>query len=147
MSVLMMWFVAALVLAGLEMLSGTLYLLAIACGLAIGGVAAASGVAIAAQIILASLSALIAVGALHQWRAYRARSRSAHPAYVNPDIGQKVTIDSWTDAVHARVRYRGTLWDAEVAPGSSSPEARIWFIVAQRGNLLLIDLLPPHPAL
>ena len=144
MSVLMMWFVAALVIAGLEMLSGTLYLLAVACGLACGGLAAIADLSLPVQIVIASVAAIVAVGGLHQWREYKARGRLAPPAYLSPDIGQKVTIDSWTDPVHARVRYRGTLWDAEVASARAAPEARIWFIVAQRGNLLLIDLLPPR---
>lgn len=141
MSILMMWLVAALVLAGLELLSGTLYLLAVACGLVVGALASLL-VSVPAQIICAALAAVIAVGVLHQWRARRQIGRMPPAPMAGLDIGQRVSIDSWTDQIHARVRYRGTLWDAEAARGAV-PDANAWYIVAQRGNLLLIDILPP----
>ncbi|GAB7126683.1 NfeD family protein [Silvimonas sp. JCM 19000] len=140
MSVFMMWMVAALVLAGLELLSGTLYLLAVACGLVTGALASLLW-SPPLQIICAALAAVVAVGALHQWRTRRQHGLVPAPM-PNLDIGQRVSIDSWTDQIHARVRYRGTLWDAEASRGAV-PDANAWYIVAQRGNLLLIDILPP----
>ncbi|MDR3426358.1 MULTISPECIES: NfeD family protein [Silvimonas] len=145
MSHISMWFIAALVLAGLEMLSGTLYMLAIACGLAVGGISSLLGISVPAQIIIAAAAAVVAVGLLHNWKA---RKQIGTPDTVQSqlDLGHRVTIDQWLDDRHARVRYRGTTWDAEIADLGVPQNAPTYFITGQRGNILLIDIIPPANA-
>jgi membrane protein implicated in regulation of membrane protease activity len=145
MSHISMWFIAALVLAGLEMLTGTLYMLAIACGLAIGGISSLMGISIPAQIIVASVSAVLAVGLLHSWKLKR-QSVPVDTIQNQLDLGHRVTVDEWLDMRHARVRYRGTMWDAEIVDVHVPQNAPSYFITGQRGNILLIDILPPAGA-
>lgn len=65
------WLILALILAGLEMLSGTFYLLAISVGMACGALAAWIGLSLPTQMIIAAIVGIIAVIALHRWRRAR----------------------------------------------------------------------------
>ncbi|GAA5785841.1 hypothetical protein GCM10007860_14530 [Chitiniphilus shinanonensis] len=141
MSAVTWWLIAALALAGLEMLTGTFYLLAVAAGAAFGGLAALSGVPLAAQIAIAALFSLVALGALKQWK----RKQAARlPPEQSLDIGHIVVVEQWLDASRARVRHRGTQWDAELRPPLTGPLKDELRIVAQRGAVLILDLAYPR---
>ena len=69
--------------------------------------------------------------------AHRWRLRRTPPPAVPLDIGHSVRVQSWKDDGTARVDYRGTQWDAELAvPGA--PRAETMYIVGTRGSTLLI---------
>ena len=54
------------------------------------------------------------------------------------DVGQSVEVQIWHPDGKARVTYRGTQWDAELArPGA--PKERTMYIVGTRGSTLLLD--------
>ncbi|KAF0814267.1 hypothetical protein IGB42_01166 [Andreprevotia sp. IGB-42] len=129
------WLIAAAVLVGAEMFSGTLYLLAIAIGMLVGALLAWLGFDLTYQLLAASASSLLTVWLLKQWKR-------RHISNINPtnllDVGQRVEVDSWRDERHARVRYRGTLWDGELAR-NATPRETSYFIIAQRGNVLILD--------
>ena len=55
---------------------------------------------------------------------------------MNIDIGQSVTVDSWSDG-RARVMYRGAMWDVQLAPGALA-EAGYFRIVEVQGNRLVL---------
>lgn len=133
-----LWLIAASLLAGLEMLTGTFYLLAVAIGLASAALAAWLGFGFAIQAICAALIGLIAVAALKLWQQQHGNS----PDEVSSDIGQRVEIVAWQNERHARVRYRGTLWDAELAAGTETGLSD-YTIVATQGNSLILN----HPPL
>jgi membrane protein implicated in regulation of membrane protease activity len=134
MSIPAYWLVAALLLAGLEMLSGTFYLLAIASGLACGGLAAWLGADPSIQMICAALVSLAAVVLLHHWKKRHLPKPEANGSL---EIGRRVSIDQWLDERHARVNYRGTQWDGELAEGAQSGQNH-YFIVALRGTTLIL---------
>ncbi|WP_374352406.1 NfeD family protein [Chitinimonas sp.] len=158
MSAYLVWFVLAAVLAGLELLSGTFYLLLYGLACAMGGLLAWAGAGEAWQY---GLSAVFAVAGTIWLR----RRKFLKPAETSEslDIGQRVSVESWTGENTARVRYRGTGWDAELAAplsagnstdtvallvGTASLADRpsVLFIVGQRGNtLLVVDHLEPKP--
>ncbi|WP_189458882.1 NfeD family protein [Jeongeupia chitinilytica] len=141
MTPITLWLIAAAVLVGLEMLSGTFYLLAIAVGLLAGAVAAALSVSVALQIAVATLASLAAVAGLRRWK-HRQPPRQGGDSNAL-DLGHLVTIERWIDSRHARVRYRGADWDAEFANPADRGLTR-FYIVGQRGNTLLLDAEPPH---
>ncbi|AOY02127.1 NfeD family protein [Jeongeupia sp. USM3] len=135
------WLIAAAVLVGLEMFSGTFYLLAIAAGMLAGAITAALSASLAVQIGTAAVASLVALAGLRRWK------RRAQPRHDNSnalDLGGLVTIERWIDASHARVRYRGADWDAEFAEPADRALTR-FYIVGQRGNTLLLDTSPPQP--
>lgn len=133
------WLIAFALLLGAEMLTGTFYLLAIACGSLLGALLAWLGSPTNMQLLAAAFGAALAVLALQRWKT----RQQAMPTQQDDDIGQPVRIVQWQDDQHARVQYRGTLWDAELAPGESSNHGTGWQIVAKHGSRLLIHATRP----
>jgi membrane protein implicated in regulation of membrane protease activity len=68
----------------------------------------------------------------HRWRLKR-----VVPPQPPLDLGQSVKVLGWKDDGSARVSYRGTQWNAELAaPGVARAETM--YIVGTRGSTLLI---------
>jgi membrane protein implicated in regulation of membrane protease activity len=134
------WWIAAAVLVGAELLTGTFYLLAVGIAAAVGGVAASLGAEPPLQFLIGGgLAVVLTVGA-HQWR----RRHAAPVAQDSLDVGQAVHVQSWNADGTARVSYRGTLWDAELAtPGT--PRADTLYIVAMHGSVLVLSDRRPPP--
>ena len=134
------WLILALILAGLEMLSGTFYLLAVSVGMVCGALAAWIGLSLPTQMIIAAIVGIIAVIILHRWRS--THLPPAEPGAIM-EFGQRVRILDWQDERHARVQYRGSQWDAELAPHAKGGHAD-YFIVAIHGAMLIIDQHSPE---
>lgn len=133
----MVWLAAAGVLIVLELFTGTFYLLMMAVGLAFGGLAAWLGAAMPGQTIAAAVVGVVATGLLHRSRlGRRPKLDAARDQNVNLDIGQRVAVDSWQQG-HARVMYRGALWDVELGPGAQ-PQAGDFRIVEVQGSRLIV---------
>ena len=83
--------------------------------------------------------------------AYVHRSRHAGRADLNReenmlDRGQPVVLEGWANeaAGLARVRYRGTSWDARIPAGTPRPvPGTTLYIAAQEGNMLVLVDAPP----
>lgn len=128
-----MWWIAAAVLIGAELMTGTYYLLAVGVALAAGGVAALFGASAPIQFTVAGITGVLLTIAAHQWRLHRALPPLQPPL----DVGQPVRVQGWNDDGTARVNYRGTQWTAELAtPGM--PRAETMYIVATKGNILVV---------
>jgi len=80
------WWIAAALLVGAELLTGTYYLLAVGLALGIGGLAAWLGASAPAQLAVAAVAGVLATIAAHQWRMRRALP----PPQPGLDIGQPV---------------------------------------------------------
>jgi membrane protein implicated in regulation of membrane protease activity len=61
------------------------------------------------------------------------------------DVGQPAAFDSWVDkgAGHARVKYRDTLWDAQVADDASGEPGEILYVVSVDGGTLKVSKTRP----
>jgi len=126
------WWVLAVILVGAELMTGTFYLLAVGVAFAVGGVAALVGASLPMQLIVAGVLSVAGTMIAHRWR--RARVPPPSPSL---DLGQTVKVLGWKDDGGARVNYRGTQWDAELAgPGVARVETM--YIVGTRGSTLLI---------
>ena len=126
------WWILAAVLVGAELVTGTFYLLAVGIAFAVGGIAAILGVALPLQLVAAGVVAVAATIVAHRWRGQR-----MPPPTPSLDLGQTVHVIDWKDDGSARVNYRGTQWNAELAePGAS--RAGTMYIVGTRGSTLLI---------
>ena len=70
----------------------------------------------------------------HRWRI----GRASPPPQPGLDIGQSVRVASWNDDGRARVSYRGSTWDAELA-NPDVPRAETLYIVGTRGSVLVLS--------
>ena len=129
------WLLLAALMIVCEIFTTTFYLLAIALGFLIAALAAGLNLSIETQIGLSGLFALLAVFAVRQWKITHPRTETPTDA---DDIGQRVEIESWLDDQHARVKYRGSYWDAVLAPNTTQTEHPHWKITARHGAVLEI---------
>lgn len=126
-----LWWILAAVTIAVELMLGTFYLLAVGVAFVIGGVAAILGATLPVQLAVAGLLAVVLTMLAHRWRL-----RRAVPPNPSLDVGQSVRVLDWKDDGSARVSYRGTQWDAELAPGVARAETM--YIVDTRGSTLVI---------
>ncbi|MGA9165225.1 MAG: NfeD family protein [Thiobacillus sp.] len=127
------WWIVAAVLVGVELTSGTFYLLVYGVAAAAAGVVAWLGAGMVVQLLTAAVIAVLGTLALRHWK----RS-TEHPesSVQDMDIGQPVHLESWQDG-HGQVKYRGALWDAE-AESASVDSTRPLIIRAVKGNTLVL---------
>ncbi|MFN3545384.1 MAG: NfeD family protein [Thiobacillus sp.] len=127
------WWILAAVLVGVELTSGTFYLLVYGLAAAGAGFAAWLGGGFIVQLLVAGVIAVVGTLALRHWK----RSTEHPEALVQDmDIGQSVKIESWQGG-RGQVKYRGALWDAE-AESAEVDAARPLVIRAVRGNTLVL---------
>jgi len=129
----LIWWVLAAVLVGVELLTGTFYLLAVGFAFVAGGVVALMDGSLEMQLIVGGVLSVVGVMVAHQWRLRRA---SPEPQ-ASLDLGQSVRVLTWRDDGTARVEYRGTQWDADMAAGEAT-RAETMYIVDVRGSTLVI---------
>lgn len=133
------WFVLAFGLLGLEMATGTFYMLVLALALAIGGVAALLGLELSAQITLAALAGIIGTIILRRMKSVPSNDAASQ----GPDIGQPVQLIAWREDGSARVHYRGAEWDAE-PESADMPHDGALYIKTIRGSRLILTHLKPQ---
>jgi membrane protein implicated in regulation of membrane protease activity len=126
-------FIVAIALLAAEMLTGTFYLLVIAIGVACGGVAGWLGAGLEIQLVVAAVLGSAGTLILRRWRAQSARRKPEPPL----DVGEKVQVESWNENGSARVKHRGTQWDAELEDAKTVRSATL-YIKAMRGSTLIL---------
>lgn len=133
MQAYLLWWILAAVLVGVELTSGTFYLLVYGVAAAAAGLAAWLGAGVVVQLLTAGVFAALGTLALRHWK----RS-TAHPesSVQDMDIGQAVQIESWQGG-RGQVKYRGALWDAEAESGDVD-STRPLRIRAIKGNTLVL---------
>ncbi|WP_051279557.1 NfeD family protein [Chitinilyticum aquatile] len=142
MSLLAWWLIAALLLAGLEMATGTFYLLALSVGLLPAALTAWLQGDLTSQLIAGALGCLVSLAVIRKWKTRLIPLRPER----NEDTGQRVQIESWLDERHARIHYRGTQWDAELAANEARDDALPHYYIAGRDGVhFTISREPPVP--
>ena len=136
------WLIFALILAGGEIVSTTFYLLAIALGALIGALAAWLGASIGVQCALVALVSLAITVSLKIWKKKKLSTEIIAPSF---DIGQRVTIVTWKNERLARVSYRGSQWDAELAPEAQSGQDE-YVISKVKANTLILNSINTEKA-
>ncbi len=142
MSDVMVWFVIAFGLLIAELMTGTFYLLMVAIGCAVGGLAAVAGATLPLQLVIGAAVGFAATMVLRRtrWGMQRLQPDVASNRDVILDIGEVVQVSDWRDGT-AHVRYRGCQWDAALEPGAlARPGAQI--IKAIRGSTLIVAPVP-----
>lgn len=130
------WLLLALILMGLEMITGTFYLLALSIAMAVASVAALFGASIAWQISLCAVSIIIGTIILRRWKNLQIDDTSGL------DIGQDVQVLTWSENGSARVLYRGAEWNAQAEP-ADMPRTGPYYIKEIRGSALILTHQKP----
>ena len=138
MALYIYWFLLALILVGLEMATGTFYLLIVAIAMAIGGSFALLGIAFSAQLALAALAGIAGIVLLRRWRG----GHISDATTLSLDTGQPVKVLTWRDDGTARVFYRGTEWDAELDSKDGGHDG-VFYIKDIRGSVLVLTNRKP----
>jgi membrane protein implicated in regulation of membrane protease activity len=129
-----MWWIVAALLIGAELVTGTFYLLALGVAAALGGAAALLGAGEPIQFAVAGLLGVALTILAHRWRL----AHAAPPPQPPLDVGQAVRVERWNPDGTARVAYRGSDWDAELAAPDIA-RAETMYIVATRANVLVLS--------
>jgi membrane protein implicated in regulation of membrane protease activity len=128
------WWIAAAILVGAELITGTFYLAVLAVAAAVGAIAAHMGLSWQTQAIIASVVAVAGCVFVQKWRLSKLGEKNPLDTL---DAGQTVSVIEWKSDGTARVAYRGTTWDA-VLSDATQPRAEVMAIVGTRGNTLII---------
>ncbi|MFH1819320.1 MAG: NfeD family protein [Pseudomonadota bacterium] len=127
------WWILAAVLVGVELASGTFYLLVYGVAAAAAGVAAWLGAGMVVQLLTAAAIGAVGTLALRRWK--RSTDRPEFSAQ-DMDIGKTVQVESW-QGDRGQVKYRGAVWDAEAEPAGVD-STRPLIIRAIKGNTLVL---------
>ena len=129
-----LWWILAAILVGIELTSGTFYLLIYGLAAAVAGVAAWLGAGVVVQLLVAALIAAGGTYALRRWK--HGHNDQTDSALQGMDIGQRVQVESWLNG-RGQVQYRGAVWEAE-AESAQVDVAQPLRIRAVKGNTLIV---------
>jgi membrane protein implicated in regulation of membrane protease activity len=144
MELWLLWLIAGFVLVIAELLTGTFYLLVVGLGAFAGSLAAWMGASVIVQAIVGSVIALAGAWFVHHWHEAHRKNYKGPSNLL--DRGQPVVLEGWENeaAGIARVKYRGTSWDARVAlPDARPVPGSTLYIDAMEGNMLVVVSAPP----
>ncbi len=146
MAVSTIWWILAGVAVGVELITGTFYLLMVAFGLAGAALFAHMGLPMSAQLVAA---AVLGGGAVAVWHKMRSARKAVDKASatanqdVNMDIGERVNVLAWRPDGTATVKYRGADWTVTLAADAQGPANAGSFIVKDIvGNRLVVQAAP-----
>jgi len=136
METYLVWLAAGFVLVIAELVTGTFFLLVLGIAAFAGSATAWFGLGFWVEALCAAVVAVAGV----LW-VRRQRKAMAQPDMASLDVGQAVTLDAWVNREQgaARVKYRNTLWDAEVQGEREFDPGQVLFIHAVDGNTLKVS--------
>ena len=140
----LLWVIVGMVLVIAELVTGTFYLLVLGAGALAAAVVAWAG---GNELIQAMVAGAVAIGGawyVHHWHEAHRKSDEGRANFL--DRGQPVVLEGWSNesAGIARVRYRGTSWDARVAAAAKPTPGSTLYIDAQEGQTLVVVEAPPR---
>jgi len=136
------WWLLAGAAIGIELVTGTFYLLMLASGLVAGALAATMGMALPSQMLLAAAIGGVAVVG---WGWRNRRRPAPMPANSNRDvhldIGETVHVARWNTDGTANVHFRGAPWTAIAASPAEAASTGNFRIKEIQGNRLVVEPL------
>ena len=139
MSAAIVWLVAAVVLAILEVVSLDFVLIMLAAGALAGAGAAALGAPVVLQVGAAAAVAILGIAAVRPIALRHLRSGPAALTGVDALIGQKVVVLEDVTAHSGRVKLNGETWSAQLEDGwDPLPTDTTGTVVAIRGATAII---------
>lgn len=137
-----LWWLVTGAAVGIELVTGTFYLLMLASGSAAAALAAHAGLSTTTQFLV---GAFVGGGAVVLWHQIRKR-REGDPSVrsmrsVNLDVGETVMVGTWQNDGTAQVKYRGANWTA-IHRAGVMPATGAHRVAELVGNRLLVDKIP-----
>lgn len=133
------WWLVTGAAVGLELVTGTFYLLMLAVGTAAAALAAHAGATTTVQLVVGALVGCGAVVAWHQIRKRRVDDPSVRSLRsVNLDVGETVMVDAWQPDGTTSVKYRGANWTG-IHRDNVVPAAGMHKVSELVGNRLLLE--------
>ena len=120
MSQWVVWTVVALAMAGLELLTGTFYLIVLSLSAACGAVAAFAGASIVVQVSVFAVCSVVGCPCVYFYRKHLYAASEESDSLQNIDEGNTVVIDAFDENRLAKVLYRGAPWTAQAAQDSGT---------------------------
>ncbi|MEQ1812859.1 MAG: NfeD family protein [Candidatus Nitrotoga sp.] len=136
------WFLLALGLLAMEMLTGTFYMLILSVAVGMGGLAALLGWDMPIQIACSVITGIIGVMVVRKMKG----ASTVKSGDQNLDVGQTVRLITWNNDGTARVHFRGAEWDAELEdfnPEMAQPAA-LYIKSVHGSSLVLTSHKPSH---
>ena len=132
------WLIVGLLLVAVELMTGTFYLLIIGIAALIASLIAFLDQPVWMQALVAAIAAIAGSVLVHR---YHREVNATSPKDVSNDVGEMVTIVSWISEPQrlARVRYRGTTWDAEVIGSDPVAADAMLYVIATEGSRLKVS--------
>jgi membrane protein implicated in regulation of membrane protease activity len=113
-----LWWLLAGAAIGVELATGTFYLLMLAMGLAVAALSAHLGASFTLQIVIAAIASVCSVFGWHFYKKTQPANLPAHANRdVNMDIGETVQVDAWNTDGTGMVKYRGANWAISCVSG------------------------------
>lgn len=137
------WWLLAVGLVAVELITGTFLLIMLALGAAAGALCAHMGMGLNSQLAAAAFVGALSV-AIWYFRQHKERLKQPLGEQQSPDLsldlGQSVHVAQWHADGTAQVSYRGATWSAKYRPQSASdaPTAGEHRICAMQGNQLVL---------
>lgn len=134
------WLIAGFLLIIVELVTGTFYLLVlgVACFTSVG--LAYAGSSFTWQAIIAAVVALAGVVVVQRYNG-----KMGPKPMQGLDFGQPAAFESWVnkDASLARVKYRDSLWDAQIIGETAGERGEILYVNSIDGNSLKVSKTRP----
>ena len=136
METYLLWLVAGFVLVIAELVTGTFFLLILGIAAFAGSATAWFGLGFWLEAMCAAAVAVAGV-----FWVQRNRKTMQQPDMASLDVGQAVTFDAWVSREQgaARVKYRNTLWDAQIEGERELDHGQVLFIHAIDGSTLKVS--------
>lgn len=136
----LVWLAAGFVLVIAELVTGTFFLLVLGLAAFAGSATAWFGMGFWLEALCAAVVAVAGVLWVRQYRKTAPRRDMA-----SLDVGQAVAFDAWISREQgaARVKYRNTLWDAEVEGERELDRGQVLFIHSVDGSTLKVATTRP----
>jgi membrane protein implicated in regulation of membrane protease activity len=134
-----LWWLLVGAFVGLELFTGTFYLLMLSLGLVAAALAAHAGANTVVQLVSAALLGSVAVVALYWYRKRQPLDPSVRSLRsVNLDVGEVIQVHEWLPDGTARVQYRGAQWTVIQRPGNETT-AGAYRVTELVGNRLVVE--------
>jgi membrane protein implicated in regulation of membrane protease activity len=135
MAAYLLWAIAGFVLIIAELLTGTFYLLVFGVAALVGAIVAFFGGAFWLQVILTAAASFIGIYLVHAWWQKNPKDAAKDNSL---EVGQTVVFEHWVNETSgtARVKYRGSSWDAKVE-GAAKPDDVLTIKATAQGVLLV----------
>ena len=145
MEMWVLWIIVGMVLVIAELVTGTFYLLVLGVGAFAAALVAWAGGNPLVQAVAGGAVAIGGAWFVHHWHEANRKADEGHANFL--DRGQPVVLEGWANegAGLARVKYRGTTWDARVSAAGPRPvPGATLYIDSQDGQTLVVVEAPPR---